>query len=75
MATTPATGAIIAADTSSVCGDPLSTAPTSTRTTGISLADEASHTHTGNTDTIGSTTAFSILPSYYELAFLIKVAI
>ena len=43
--------------------------------TGITLGSVADHTHTfsGTTSSVGSGTAFSILPPYYALAYIMKL--
>lgn len=49
-------------------------ATTGSSTTGISLGTAAAHTHTysGTTTSVGSGTAFSIVPPYYALAYIMK---
>ena len=47
---------------------------TGASTTGISIVADGAHTHafSGTTTSVGSGTAFSILPPYYALAYIMK---
>lgn len=52
----------------------LASTSTSASGTGITINSAADHTHTfsGTTSSVGSGTAFSILPPYYALAYIMK---
>lgn len=48
------------------------TTNTGTSSTGITISAATAHTHTFTTSSVGSGAAFSILPPYYALAYIMK---